>query len=309
MIFLILLFTLPVFANFTPEAFVDTYYMWSFHEQDKRSFTTQPIRHHQPSVNLAHLGGTFKTKHWRSRLVLQVGDSVERNAAAEPGKEKYLQEAYIGYHLTPNTWLDGGIFLSHIGIESWISRDNPNYSRALMSDYVPYYQAGLRLEHTLTEESHLQLHLLQGWQNISETNSAKAVGLQFRWQNFTYNNFLGEEKAFRHYHDLVFKQGPLGAALDLGFEEDDTWGAVAAIWEQSLNESQSLAYRLEHYFDPRGVNVGARFITQSASVTFNQGFKKYWWRNELRGFYSEERIYPDKKHWDAFVVTSLSASY
>ncbi len=316
MIFLFFFIPLIALAGFTPEAFVDTYYMWDLSRPEKRAFTTQPLRHDQPSVNLAHLGFRLETSHWRSRVVLQAGDSVERNAILEPGIEKYIQEAYVGYRINPRTWLDGGIYLGHIGMESWISKDNPTYSRSLMLDYVPYYASGLRLDHQVNDHSGFQLHLMQGWQIVSETNSAKSAGLQYRWKDFTYNNFLGDENVypdeptrFRHYHNFIVKFDSLTMSFDIGQEEDDTWGALAGVLRQVLNETQSLAFRLEHYFDPKGANVGTRFITQSASVNFDQTFERLLWRNELRGFYSEERVYPDKKHWDAFIVTSLSVSF
>lgn len=311
-----LFFSLSVFSAITPEAFVDTYYLWDFARPEKRTFTTQPVRHDQPSLNLAHLGLRLESTRWRSRLALQAGDSVERNATLEPGKEKYIQEAYVGYRVTPKTWLDGGIYLGHIGMESWISKDNPTYSRSLMLDYVPYYATGLRLDHALNDHSGLQVHLMQGWQIVSETNRAKSLGLQYRFKHFTYNNFLGDESVypeeptrFRHYHNFIYKIHSLTLAFDIGQEDNDTWGALAGVWQQVLSGTQSLAYRLEHYFDPRGVNVGTRFITQSASVNFDQKFERLLWRNELRGFYSEERIYPDQKHWDAYVVTSFSISF
>lgn len=310
----------PVFAGFTPDVFVDTYYMWDLQRVEKRSFTTQPIRHDQPSLNLAHFGAKYQSKNWRGRLVAQTGDSVERNAALEPGKEKYLQEAYLGYRMTPKTWLDGGIYLSHLGMESWISKDNPTYTRSLMSDYVPYYSTGLRIDHELGTEESLQLHLMQGWQIVSETNRAKSLGVQYKKKYFTYNNFFGEENIsqgdaprFRQYHNFIIKKDGYIFAFDLGIEEKDTWGAIAGVYQFIINERQSLTGRIEHYFDPRGTNVGSRFITQSASVNFDQRLGDLLWRNEARGFYSEERIYPSRSkkihHWDGFLVTSLAFSY
>ena len=41
-------------------------------------------------------------------------------------------------------WIDAGIFFSHIGSESWISRDNPTNTRSLAADFTPYYETGIR---------------------------------------------------------------------------------------------------------------------------------------------------------------------
>jgi hypothetical protein len=41
--------------------------------------------------------------------------------------------------------VDGGIFLSHIGMENWTSRDNPTYTRSLSFDFTPAYESGVKL--------------------------------------------------------------------------------------------------------------------------------------------------------------------
>jgi hypothetical protein len=36
------------------------------------------------------------------------------------------------------------VFFSPVGMESWMSRDNPTYTRSLVADYSPYYSAGVK---------------------------------------------------------------------------------------------------------------------------------------------------------------------
>ena len=75
------------------------------------------------------------------RLALQVGTSVQSNYAAEPtvgtvsgpSLSRFIQEAYAGYRLTPSLWVDGGVFYSHMGMESWASKDNLTYTRSLVA--------------------------------------------------------------------------------------------------------------------------------------------------------------------------------
>ena len=63
---------------------------------------------------------------------MQAGTSVQANYASEPtlgtvsGPDlaRNIQEAYVGYRVTDKLWIDEGIYFSHIGFESWISRDN-----------------------------------------------------------------------------------------------------------------------------------------------------------------------------------------
>ena len=142
----------------------------------------------------------------RGRLALQSGTSVQANYAGEPRIGQYsgpdlsrlIQEAFVGYQLAPSLWIDGGIFFSHIGEESFISRDNPTYTRSFVADYSPYYQSGVRLTWQPASRLTAQLDALNGWQNISETNSGKSGGVRLDYQAspnlvVSYYNFVGNE--------------------------------------------------------------------------------------------------------------------
>jgi len=245
--------------------FIDTYYAYDFNNPSdhEKEFTTQPVRHNEFNINLAYVDAVLKQDTTRGRLALQFGQSVTKNTVGEPRlgatsgpqDSKIFQEAYIGKKLGPKTWIDGGIFLGNIGAESWISKDNWTYSRALNLDYVPYYSAGVRLDHQLNESQSVQLQILNGWQNMSENNNAKAIGMQYKHIltpsiTFTYNNFLGDEKVvpnpqtgeynsrFRGYHNFILlwhaseKWNYLGS-IDFGHQAQqnnngtDAWGATA----------------------------------------------------------------------------------
>lgn len=318
--------------------FLDSYYAYDFNQPDlKRAYTTQPIRHDQPSINLAHLEMKIQTQRLRSRLALQAGDSVERNASMEKGPEKYIQEAYLGVKLGEKTWVDAGIFLAHLGAESWISKDNWTYTRSLNRDYVPYYSAGIRVEHQTTVKQSAQLLFLNGWQKISDDNQAKAVAMQYKNSissslAFTYNNFFGDEEVtggpsrFRSYHNIILQwlsseQWQFLYSFDVGEQAQltnngiDPWYATSLIALRILNSEQSISLRAEYYNDRHQNNVVTDtpdgFQVVAASFNFDQKIKKYaLWRTELRGFYSKDEIYPsnnkNQKHLDAFLVTSLS---
>jgi hypothetical protein len=319
-------------------AFLDSYYAYDSNQpQVSRAYTTQPVKHDTPSINLAHLEMKIQTEKIRSRIALQAGDSVERNAALEPGKEKYIQEAYLGTKLGEKTWVDAGIFLGNIGAESWISKDNWTYSRALNLDYVPYYSAGIRLEHQVDQKQSFQLQVINGWQNVSENNTAKALGMQYKNSlsdtlTFTYNNFLGDEKVvgknsrFRVYHNFILKWEVSSSwqylyAFDVGHQSQQNNNGADPLFATTLtarrifNPDQSMAFRLEYYNDRHKTNIPVQttkgFQVAGASVNFDQKIlEKALWRTELRGFYSEDKIYPknngEKNRLDGFLVSSLS---
>lgn len=296
--------------------FLDTYYAYDFsHPQGKRPFTTQPSRHNEPNINLVSGGVKWEGDSYRGNFVIQGGNSVEANTLSETSDLRYIQEAFVGKKMAEKTWIDGGIYLGHIGAESWISRENWTYTRSLNLDYVPYYTAGVRITH-----ENFQFHLMNGWQNMREDNQAKSFGIQYVYplneeMTFTYNNFFGDEEVvstrsrFRGYHNFIMKWTPAGsfgylAAVDIGHQSQqrdngvDGFGVASLTIRKTLSETQAVAMRIEHYADPHGANVTEDFVTSSASVNFDQAFPRdILWRTELRGY--TERA-------DAFVVTSLS---
>ncbi len=312
------------------DGFLDSYFAYDFNHpvKNERVYTTQPARHNEPNINLVYAGVDVKEEKFRARLALQAGNSVENNTVYEANPDLgYIQESYVGIKLGEKTWVDAGIYLGHIGMESWISKYNYTYSRSLMLDYVPYYATGIRVTH-----ENLQFHLMQGWQNISETNSAKAFGIQWKYGNFTYNNQFGDERVipgqenrFRTYHNFIY-QNQLSngfeyqTALDIGTQSQqkndgvDSWFAMAFTLRKKISEEDYIAARIEHYADPHQANVTTGsahgFNVQSASTNFDHHFnEKILWRNEVRGFLSRDSIYSHKSRTNGFVVTSLALSF
>lgn len=147
-------------AKVTFGGFVDGYYAWDFGRPPSfdRSFaggtvfTTQPPWHNEFNVNLVFVEARLDAPRVRGRLALQAGTSVQSNYSGEPTNgsvsgsslARNLQEAYAGVKLGSTVWVDAGIFYSHVGMEGWVSRDNPTYTRSLVADYSPYYQSGVK---------------------------------------------------------------------------------------------------------------------------------------------------------------------
>lgn len=327
--------------------FLDAYYAYDFNQpkNHEREFTTQPVRHNEFNVNLAYLDAVLKNEKTRGRLALQWGQSVTKNTTGEPREgatsgpqdAKIFQEAYVGKKLNEKTWIDGGIFLGNIGAESWISKDNWTYTRALNLDYVPYYSAGLRLEHKLNDDETIQLQILNGWQNMSENNQGKAIGMQYKRfisekMTFSYNNFLGDEEVvsqsprFRVYHNFILQwqtndQWGYLAAFDIGHQAQqdndglDPWFATTFTVRRVLNPKESVAMRAEYYNDRHQANVITNtsngFQVAGLSMNYDQKLDETsLWRTELRGFKSEDDIYPEGAHskndLDGFIVSSFS---
>lgn len=326
--------------------FLDTYFAYDFDKPASRdrAYTTQPARHNEFNVNLAFIEAKLSGERVRGRLALQTGTSVNLNYAAEVNNRELaqlIQEAVAGFRLADNLWIDGGIYLSHIGLESWISRDNWTYTRSLCSDFSPFYQTGVKATLQASPQFTLQLHVLNGWQNLAETNTSKALGLQAAFtpsENFslTYNNFFGNEQSdslasrTRFFNDIVLKFAlhpsvQIAGVFDLGLEEKPV-GSGNSVWYTALllgrfEATPSLAFtgRIEYFADRDQVIVKTGtpdgFQTFGASLTAEVKVAPgMLWRAEVRMFNSKDRIFPTQNTTafsrnNAFAVSSLALSF
>jgi hypothetical protein len=339
--FLLFFLSLPIYSQVTLSGLVDTFYAYDFNQpkNQERSYTTQPTRDNDFSLNLAYLAGEFQNNHSRGRLALQLGTSVTRNTQGEINQDlKYIQEAFIGKKISPHLSVDTGIMYSHIGLESWVSKENWVYTRALFSDNVPYYAAGVRFSHTPHSRHSFQYLILNGWGIMTDNNTGKSLGFQYSYSpekwNFTYNNYFGDEKVvsdksrFRGYHNFILRreistEWQMAGAIDFGHQAQqenrgtDGWITWAIILRKLLTEAgQALALRLEHYADPHMANISTAtnqgLKVWGASLNYDHPLSyKTLWRTELRGFINEERLYERRArslgYSSGFLVTSLTA--
>lgn len=329
-------------------AFVDLYYAYDFNRPSSfdRAYTTQPARHNEFNLNLAFLEGRLQRDKVRGRLAIQFGTSVQSNYSGEPTlgsvsgptHSRNIQEAYIGYRIGEDTWVDAGIFLAHIGLESFISKDNYTYTRSLVADYSPYYQTGVRISTRFNNWLSGQFLILNGWQHISESNMAKSIGTQLNYiptseWTLTYNTYFGQESSFRSFHDVIVKYSPselwtYALQADIGFQieapggDHASWSGFALIVKRNLNPNTGVVVRVERYADPKQVLInsatsalpaGTSFRAWGASLGLDQGLAgNIWWRNELRGYWSDQKVFPSSNGFrpnDGVLVSSISAAF
>lgn len=323
--------------------YVDGYYAWDSGRPRSldRAFTTQPARHNEFNINLAFVEVVVKGERVRGRVALQAGTSVQSNYAAEPAVgfvsggalSRSLQEATAGVRMHPRLWLDGGVYFSYIGLEGWISRDNPTYTRSLIADYTPYYLSGAKLSWQAGKTVLAQLHLMNGWQNVSETNGDKAVGTRIDWQPRSnvligWGTFLGNEQPdslpsrVRVLNQLLARWTPgrweLSAVLDGGRQARtaggaDWWTGSSVIVRRQLRPTVFSSARVEHLFDRGQVLVRTDrpdgFRTSSASIGLDvRAAGRAVWRSEIRGFRSGDAIWPRGGETQADRTTLLIVS-
>jgi hypothetical protein len=332
-------------TQITLRGFVDAYYAYDFNRpaDADRLFTTQAVRHDEMNVNLAWLGVTVERKKVRARVALQAGTSVQANYAGEPrdgaisGPEvsRFIQEAVAGVRLADKLWVDAGIYYSYLGLENWTSADNPTYTRSLVADYTPYYLSGVKLTWAITPRLTGQVHAVNGWQNISESNRNTAFGARLDYVvspalTLAYANFVGNERvrgnerAYRIFNQAMAKGITPGAIewqgqFDVGQEDSSSWYGAVLIVRRSVTPRVAVVGRVERYSDPDQVllrtNLADGFVGNGASagvdVLLDPGVR---WRSELRGMRTTNAVFWESSaslasRTNAVLVTSLSFAF
>jgi hypothetical protein len=330
--------------------FVDGYVAWDTHRPRSldRAYTTAASRHSEFNINLAYLDATLSGRRLRGRFAAQFGTSVQANYAAEPrvgsnsgpDVSRFIQEAYVGYQLRPSVWVDAGVFFAPFGAENWISRDNPVYTRSLIADNSPYYESGVRLAWQARPSLQLQAHVINGWQNISETNQSKAVALRADWTptarlTLTYDTFLGNEQPdsvaarWRQFHEGIVKlsiapRTAVAATLDYGMQARatgtgrDSWRGYALLLRHDLTDAIGLGARLEGYSDPAQVIVstGGPSGLRASGGSLNVDLRLHphaVWRSEWRQLGARDAVFPSgaagRVRTNAALITSLALTF
>ncbi len=334
--------------------FVDSYYAYDFNHPRTldRPFTTQAARHDEFNINLAFVEAVLSGSRVHGRFAAQFGTSVQANYASEPrlgtlsgpDVSRFIQEAYAGYQLTPALWIDAGVFFSPFGSENWISRDNWTYTRSFIADNSPYYESGVRATWQATPTLSAQLHVINGWQNISETNSDKSLGARIDYTprsdvDFAYDAYLGNDQPdsvpsrLRVWQEAIVQVKPtsrlqLRGTFDYGVQKRPAsiggsgyWNGWAAIARYQLSGLAALGGRLERYSDPEqiivttGLPYGLRVAGESVNIDISPA-PRILWRTELRALRAQDPIFThgggtvslDSRR-DAFVVTSVALTF
>lgn len=332
-------------------ALVDTYYGYDFNNPATldEAYTTTASRHNEFNVNLAYIDAKITADRIRSRIAFQTGTSVTVNYAGEsnglgqingPGESKSpplvedIQEATVGYRVTDKLWIDAGIMFSYLGLESWISKNNWTYLHSMESDFSPYYQSGVRATYQWSGELSTQLNVMNGWQNIYATSESKALGVQVAYlpksgYTLTYSNFWNTQPGSlsRFYNNLILmtpitRQLKLAFVYDLGIQARPA-NAGNSVWQSETVEARcqfssvyAMAVRGEYFQDPDQVIVVTGtpngFRTWGASVNGDLTLAEHLlWRNELRGRWSKDAVFPGKTGkliQDSVLVSSLTLS-
>ncbi len=81
-----------------------------------------------------------------------------------------LRQAWAGVRVNARTRLEAGLFLSPIGVESTLARDNWLWSGALLNVAMPFFLSGARVAYALDDTTTVEAGLYGGWTRLRASN-------------------------------------------------------------------------------------------------------------------------------------------
>lgn len=189
---------------FTPEIRTDLAYIYDFNhpKDDTIAGSAEVFRAQEFQLTQLGVGGDFHYDNVRARLMTQFGmysQTQPRNDASPTrgqwgldGAYRYLAEAYGGYHFNAlhGVNVDGGIFMSYIGLFSWYNFDNWAYQPSYVSSNTPFFFNGVRVQVFPTEKLKVEGWLINGWQSYGRFNNRPGLGFQVLWRPNGWLSFV-----------------------------------------------------------------------------------------------------------------------
>lgn len=264
----------------------------------RSKLTTRYLNSFAPNMGMAYLHKLPSDQsRWGMEFGLQGGNDMDAQKPAAgqnpiPGADvlTYLSRANVSY-LAPvgnGLKLKAGLMNSFIGFESMYAGQNPNYTRAWIADYSPYFLIGAGGEYQIRNNLLASFYVLTDYDYLAFSGDAPKYGGQIKWGfapgwTLTQNIFFGPEQEntglafWRGFSDsIVHWQGEnvmVAMAYDIGSTKRDTTGLQAlwmgsALWTHwHIDGPWSVALRPEVYWDPNGQMTGSEQFIGAITAT------------------------------------------
>jgi len=292
----------------TGVTYLDTYYNYNFANPTDNTQTISATmgRHNEFTLNLASIGIETNYKNIIGRLWLQYGQmasvvndvdgSVFRGRNTNINNLKYIREAAAGYHF--DAWhginVEMGIFMSYIGLESYVTQENWSYQRSMLCDFTPFYFTGARVQMYPTKNLKQEIWLLNGWQSYNSFSKGPGLGSSTYYRptenlQLVANFYLGRDtqnpdtegnqsKRLRFHHDNSIvgryfndpqSKGITQAAFSLnshyGFQSNNEEGDIVKA-KDNFMVGTSLANRIWFSNNKMALTVRGDYMTNQSVV-------------------------------------------
>ena len=341
-------------SGLTLSGYIEAYYSHDFTApktaQERPGFLYNHKRNREVNVNLAFLKGAYTSERVRANLAIQVGTYAQYNYAAEQNLVKNIFEANVGVKLSSkkDLWLDAGIFSSHIGFESAISKDCWTLTRSILAENSPYYLSGAKLTYNSSNGKWTLLgSVLNGWQRIAKLPgySGPSISTQVQFKpspklTLNWSSFVGSDRPdslkqgrfFNNFYAIINPAGKFGVILgfDIGADRKPigsndrrigdgsyVWLSPVVIARLATSEKSYLAGRIEYYDDKNGVIIATGtpngFQTWGYSLNYDYAIlPNALFRIEGKVYTSKDAIFETSSglgRTNTSLTTSLAVSF
>jgi len=276
----------------TIHGFVDGYYAWNSndpatHDSFFPGAGSTAKRANEFNLNLAAIDIVRDAAPLGFHLSLVAGNGADVIHGAESEGFRHIYQASVIYKVNEKLTIEGGIFPSHIGFESFYSKDDWNYTRSWPGELSPFYQTGVHAAYRFDEHWSGEIHILNGWQLINDNNDAKAIGGKIAYSNdrltTSFNTFDGPElphdnSHWRHFGDLIasYKVTPklsVAGSIDRGHQElpgdaAENWLGLAGFARYAFDDRHAVAIRGSLFRDPDNAISGAAQKLTEETLTY-----------------------------------------
>ncbi len=244
-------------------------------------------------LNIAQISANMEYKDMlRGVITFHYGD-IPIQAFAMPGLGKMLQEGYVGIRIIENLWVDAGFFLTHIGGEALLPKDNWLSSHSMVTYVEPFYHSGVRALYDNGTFS-VGLHILNSGFSFIENNDNKTIGYNVGYSagdifSASFSGMFGNDISggsanakMNIYNNVNIESYPtkklgLKAQFDLATHEDgymndgelesSVYFGFSLQGKYQILEQIAGVLRFEHFDDTKqyaGINASGIGITAAA---------------------------------------------
>lgn len=278
----------------TGVAFVDAYYNYDLNKPMDNTHTISSSigRTNEFCVNQVSIGLESNYRNTIGRLWLQYGQmgsiiqdldgTMTHGRNTSINNLKYIREAAAGYHFNKMYGINAelGMFMSYIGLESYVLNENWSYQRSMPCDFTPFYFTGARVQLYPSKKLKTELWILNGWQTYNSFNTGLGLGSSTYWRpsentQWVANFYIAGKDTrndprllrFHHDHSLVHRYNKSSTSKGLSqaaFSINNHYGfqsgsGVSASKNYMLGTS--VANRLWFYKNKIGFTLRADYVT------------------------------------------------
>ncbi len=271
---------------------LDGYYGYNFNRPADRQnqlraydYMSNNFSLNQAAVVLERAPDVSAGRRWGGRLDLQFGQATETlqgNPANEPRPNVYraVFQAY-GTYVAPvgsGLTIDFGKWASALGMENNYTKDQMNYSRSYLFNYLPFYHEGVRAGYDVSSKLNVAYWLVNGAEQTEGFTGNKSQALIVTVKpaatvTANVNYYTGVEGGGRlNILDsyAIWKAGKrvtFGAESDYVAHHDSHVAAAAGYARYEFTPRFALNGRFEYFADRGGLFSGATQNLKEATIT------------------------------------------